>query len=315
MVRKYDIDEVDRRTSFTYWLAVVLIVTAWIFAFKCYFSSYENKHPDITWAAPGTNRQIATVKGFYLWEEEVIKTPCAGKVYYPHGEGPVRVSKGQGVAKIVSESGEKILYASRPGYFIAGTDGKEGNWRYSLLWPDITDRLPETDDLTMHRNGDEAAANAVIGKLIPQPQNLRFVGLADKDSVTAVQLRDKKLRLMMDAEDTSSPADVNISVENGDKIKFLLVMPWFNMNVVKSRSGKINIESGSEDGAFVPSSAVTERHGKKGVFLVRGTRVVFKKIKGVEMPGGKYLITEGLNVGDAVVTDAKNTKEGRVQIW
>lgn len=316
MVRKYDIEEADRGRSFTYWLAVVLIVMAWVGAFKLYFSSYENQHPDIAWASPGMNRQTETADGVYLWEETVFKAPAAGKVYYPQGVGPVRVSSGQAVAKIVTESGaEKYIRAFQQGYFIAGTDGQENNWRYSLIWTELKDALPKTQPVTMHANGDTVAQNAPIGKLIPQPQTLRIIGLAKADSAVAKQLNDKKLKLMMDAEDTPTAAEVSISVKTGDKVKFLVLLPWFDLNAVSDRSGKITIESGHAEGAFVPRSAVIERHGKQGVYLVRGTRVVFRAVKGENVAGNKFLVTEGISAGDAVVEDAENSKEGRIQIW
>lgn len=316
MVRKYDVEEVNRGRSFTYWLAVIVIVMAWIFAFKCYFSNYENQHPNIAWAAPGKNKVTASAEGIYLWDETVLYAPSAGKVYYPKGAGPVRVSTGQVVAKIINAAGaEKTIRAHQQGYFIAGTDGKEGNWRYSLLWTDLTNTLPKTKEIVMHADEDFVNEHEAVGKLIPQPQTLRFIGLIDSSSVLAQQISDNKLYLLEDLEDTTSSAEVSISVEEGGKTKFLLLLPWFKMSVISNRRGTILAETGRENGAVVPASAVVERDGVKGVYLIRGTRVIFHKVKGRQVSGNRYLVTEGINVGDAIVEDAKDTKEGSIQIW
>lgn len=315
MVRKYDTEEEERGGSFTYWLAVILIIMVWVFAFKCYFSNYENVHPDLAWAAPGMNRQIEHAEGVYLWEETVLNAPLTGKVYYPQGTGPVRVSYGQVVTKVVSEAGTREIRAFQQGYFIAGTDGKEGNWRYSLIWPDLKDKLPEVNAVQMHAEGDLIEQGHAVGKLIPQPQNLRFIGLIDAKSPLKKQIKDKKLRLMMDDEDSAASSEVSISVEDNGKIKFLVTMPWFNTKEIANRKGTIVTETGRAEGAMIPSSAVVEKHGVTGVYLVRGTRVMFREIKGEAAGEDKYLVTEGITAGDAIVENAKDTKEGRIQIW
>ena len=316
MVRKYDVEEANRGNSIAYWLALILIAACWILAFKCYFRSYENQHPDIAWAAPGSNRRTEQAEGLFLWDETVLSAPVAGKVYYPHGEGPVRVSSGQTVAKIVSASGaEKYVRAFQQGYFVAGTDGNEGKWRYSLLWPELKEDLPEISPVTLHHDGDAVEEGAAIGKMIPQPQNLRFIGLVDKDSVLNRQLKKQHLRLMMDSEDTPLLTDISISVDSGKKVKFLVTVPWFEPSVVLNRRGFVTAESGRLEGAVIPRSAVVKRRNVQGVYLVRGTRVFFKEIKGELTEDDKFIVTEGVFAGDAIVEDAEKTKEGRIQVW
>jgi len=119
----------------------------------------------------------------------------------------------------------------------------------------------------------------------------------------------------MDKEDTPAPATVDISAETGDKIKFLAKIPCFNAELLLNRRGKIIVETGHEEGSVVPVTAVTTRHGKPGVFLVKGTRVVFQEIEGHEIEDNRYLVTDGVIVGEAIVENAENAKEGRIQIW
>lgn len=314
MVRRYEEEKEERSGNLIYWLGVILIAVAWVFAFKLYFNNYENIHPDIAWASPGMSKNIATVEGVYLWDETPITAPIAGKVYFPHGKGPVRVAFGQVIAKIVGETSTKEIRAFQQGYFIAGSDSKEGNWRYSLIWPELKE-LPETNPVKMIEEGTAVEAQTVVGKLVPQPQQVRFIGLVGASSKIKPQLEDKRLHYMMDAGDTSSTADVSIFVEENGKIKFLVTLPAFAPELLLNRRGKIIVETGHENGAVVPQSAITTRHDKTGVFLVRGTRVIFKEVKGHKIENKRFLVTEGINIGDAIVEDAENTKEGRIQVW
>lgn len=314
MVRRYEAEEEKRGSSFVYWLTIILIIMAWVFAFKLYFNNYENLHPDIAWAAPGMNRNIAEAEGVYLWDETLLVAPMAGKVYYPSGTGPVRVAFGQVVAKIVSETGAKEIRAFQQGYFVAGTDGKEGNWRYSLIWPEL-ETLPEVPSVNMIEEGTAVMEKDAVGKLVPQPQDLRFIGLVESETKLKKQLEKKELKYMMDKEDTPAPADVDISAEANGKIKFLAILPCFNADLLLNRRGKIVVETGHEDGAVVPAASVTARHGKTGVFVVQGTRIYFKEIEGHAIEDNRYLVTKGISIGDAVVEDAENAKEGRIQIW
>jgi len=314
MVRRYEAEEQERGGNFIYWFGIILIIMAWVFAFKLYFNNYENLHPDIAWAAPGMSRNTATAEGVYLWDETLLITPIAGKVYYPHGKGPVRVSFGQVVAKIVGETSTKEIRAFQQGYFIAGTDGKEGNWRYSLIWPDLK-TVPDSVPVSMFEDGTVVGSKAAVGKLVPQPQEVRFIGLVDASSELKPQLERKQLRYMMDEEDTSSSADVSIYMEKEGKIKFLATLPCFRPEFLSDRRGKIVVETGHEDGAVVPQSAVGKLHDKTGVFLVRGTRVLFKEVKGHAIEDNRFLVTEGINIGDAVVENAQEAREGRIQVW
>lgn len=314
MVRKYETQEQERKTRPTYWVTVLLIIMLWIIAFKMYFVNYENMHPNLTWAAPGMSQTTEKADGVYLWEETVLASPLAGKVYYPCGTGPVRVATGQIVAKIATETSGIEIRAFQQGYFIAGTDGQEGKWRYSLLWPDLK-TLPDTKPVKMHQNGDPVQQGEPVGKLIPQPQTLRFIGLVPATENLKRQTDKNRIRLMMDEADTSSPAEISVSMKEGGNIKFLISLPWFTPAVLKNRRGALVIEKGNEDGAVIPASALTKRHGKNGVFLVRGTRVFFREVEGHPLKDGRFIVTKGINIGDALVEDAGSAKEGRIQIW
>jgi len=65
----------------------------------------------------------------------------------------------------------------------------------------------------------------------------------------------------------------------------------------------------------VPNSAILRKDDRSGVYLVRGTRVVFVPVEGKPADNGKFIITKGISVGDAIVEDASTAREGRIQLW
>ena len=91
MVRRFE-REGPRRFRPMYWLMVVLVIVLWIWAFKLYFDRYEYLHPEITWAVPGIDVELARISGILLWKEVAVRAPAEGIVTYPQGTGPVRES-------------------------------------------------------------------------------------------------------------------------------------------------------------------------------------------------------------------------------
>lgn len=314
MVRRFK-PEKKKRFRPLYWLFVLAVIVVWVLAFKAYFQRYEYLHPDVTWAVPGVENDTETVSGVLLWTEQVLAAPAAGAVTYPQGRGPVRVAKGAVVARVRAGGRNVDVKTAQQGYFVAGVDGLENSWRYADLWPG-TELLPQTKLLTLIAEGASVAAGQPIGKLIPQPQDLRFIGYAMVMGNLARQIKGKSLKVKMDAEDTVSAATIRVYNElPGGKVKLHLTLPWFQPSIVLSRNYNLIIEAGSMEGAVVPYSALLEKNGEAGIYLVRGSRVVFKAVEGKYIGDGKYLVLKGVSVGDAVVEDASAAREGRIQLW
>ncbi len=313
MVRRFEAEE-RRSLRPLYWIAVITVIALWVLAFKLYFDRYEYLHPEITWAVPGIDTQLVKIGGVLLWKEVPILAEVAGIVSYPQGTGPVRVPRGAVIAKIAYGSKVKYLKAYQQGYFIAGIDGLESSWRYSEIWPG-TDNLPESRGLVKMKDGMLIGKGQPVGKLIEQPQELRFVGYSDVVGNMSDQIKNKKLKVKMDEGDTGSTADIRVSMKMGHKVKLYVTLPWFRPENLLSRKYTLVIEAGRTEGAVVPDSALLEKDGIKGVYLVRGSRVVFSLVEGKPVDNGKFLITKGVSVGDAVVEDAKMAREGRIQLW
>lgn len=312
MVRRFEAEEI-RTFRPLYWAAVLFIAVIWIWAFKLYFDRYEYLHPDVTWAVPGVETQLVKIPGVLLWKEVPLVAKMAGTVSYPQGTGPVRVSHGSVVARIVSGGRAMDIKAYRQGYFVAGVDGEEISWRYSAIWPG--DKLPVPHKLSHLKDGLTVGPGQAIGKLVEQPQELRFVGYAKIRGNIADQIKNRSLMVKMDMGDTVTRAAIRVWMDVGDQTKFYVTLPWFQPETLLSRKYTLTVEAGRTEGALVPASAVLDKDGMRGVYLVRGSRVIFQKAEGKAAANGKFLVTKGISVGDAVVEDASTAREGRIQLW
>lgn len=312
MVRRYN---PRRKIQPLYWILVAVVVLVWIWGFKLYFQRYESLRPEVTWAVPGTYDELVVAEGALLWKESVLTAPFSGTVTYPQGAGPVRVGSGTVVAIVKSGGKSTEIKVYQPGYFVAGVDGSEASWRYSELWPG-TDLIPRSEKLRLMRNGAEVMSGQAIGKLAEQPQELRFIGYADVKGNMGRQIKSKRLKVKMDKEDTVSTAGIRVYNElPDDKVKLYLTLSWFQPSLLISRNYNLIIEAGSVDGAVVPASALSQKNGSLGVYMIKGSRVVFCQVDGRHIDDGKFLITKGLSVGAAVIEDASAAREGRIQLW
>jgi hypothetical protein len=297
-----------------YGLIVLLIVCVWIYAFRAYFAHYDSLHPEIAWAVPWVQVDVVRVDGILLWDEEVVPSPRDGTVQYPMGRGPVRVPRGAIVARVSSGRDHSDVKAKSDGYFIAGLDGSEEKWRYSSLWPG-TKELPSPPPVKMIDDGARVKKGERIGKIAPQPQELRLIGYVDATDEMKDRLSSNKIKAKMDMLDTPSAAAVRVFETFGHRAKIYLNVPWFPRDILMSRQYSLLIETGETSGVAVPESAVTVRDGRRGAFVIRGADAVFVEVKGRVIDGSRFLVTEGLKLGDAVAIDAGSSREGRVRLW
>jgi hypothetical protein len=295
-----------------YGVSVVLMACVWIYAFKSYFDHYDSIHPEITWAEPWVQVDVTQADGVLLWNEEIIASPRDGTVKYPAGRGPVKVPKGAVVAKVTSGSAVSDVKAKEDGYFVAGLDGYEGQWKYSALW---LENIPDPSPLKMMEEGAEVPKGAPVGKLIPQPQELRLIGYVDMVAGITDKLESNRLMIKMDEMDTSSRAYIRVYETIGHRAKIYVDIPWFPPNALMSRKYRLLAETGETSGVAVPESAVGSLRGKQGVFVLKGSNAVFTEIKGRVIDGSRFLVTEGLKLGDVVIVNADGAREGRVRLW
>ncbi|MDR1482847.1 MAG: efflux RND transporter periplasmic adaptor subunit [Synergistaceae bacterium] len=300
--------------SIFYFIGVAAILWGWVYAFRSYFRHYDSLHPEIAWAVPIVREDIVEVDGVFLWDEIVLTSPGAGKARFPRGRGPVRVEKGAVVARVASANRTYDVKAVNEGYFVAGVDGMENNWRYSSLWLEERE-LPSVPRVVLIGDGADVKSGAPVGKIVPQPQVLHFVGYADLTGSLEELLDKNRVMVKMDRQDTPSKAEVRVYEKIGYRAKISMSMPWFPPDLTLSRNYKLVIGTGTMSGVSIPETAVINRGGLKGAFVLKGSSTHFSEIKGRAIDDGKYLVTEGLRLGDAVVVDGGTAIEGRVKLW
>ncbi|MDR0653189.1 MAG: efflux RND transporter periplasmic adaptor subunit [Synergistaceae bacterium] len=296
---------------------VILIAAVWIYAFKLYFRHYDSVHPKITWASPWVQTDIVPVDGLLVWDESVLSSPMDGTVKYPLGTGPVRVPKGATVARVSSGSSASEVKSQREGYFVAGLDGFEESWKYSAIWAAIEKYDP--DDVKMFKDGDKVRKGSPIGKLVRQPQILRLVASVYLTEGMRKELSSKTVKVKMDLMDTPSQAEVDVydPQESGTSAKVLLKVPWFPPQILMSRKYRLLVQTGEISGIAVPEAAVTVREGKQGVYVIKGAESVFTEIiEGRVIDASQFLvISADLKLGDVVIAEAEDAREGSVRLW
>jgi hypothetical protein len=297
-----------------YFFSVTLIVVLWVYAFRSYFEQYDSVHPEITLAMPWVQVDTIRAAGVYLWDETRLESPVAGAVRFPNGTGPVRIPKGAVVARVGAGGSFRDVKAPQEGYFVAGLDGLEGEWRYSSIWPGY-DELPKAPPVKMFEDGQSVKKGSPVGKLVSQPQDLRFVGYADISGNLERDLASNAVMVKMDLLDTPSHADIRVYEKIGHRVKIHLSAPWFPPSVLLSRNCEMIIEAGSVTGVTVPESSIAIRDGSRGVFILNGSDAVFTKVEGRFIGGSRFLVTKGMKLGDAVIVNGSSAREGRVKLW
>lgn len=297
-----------------YLFALFLLAIVWCYAFFAYFKYYDSMHPQIVWATPWLETEVVPVEGILLWNEVVLAAPQSGTVLYPRETAPFRVARGGRVGRVSSGGRVYEIKAPESGYFIGGLDGEENQWRYARLWSGVQP-IPVPKKVAYYKNGWECVKMQPVGKLIPQPQPLRFIGYIHLSAKIREHLERGELQVKLDEDDTPSKAEVRVYEEYGPKAKIYLNLPWFPPEMIRSRSYRLLVEVGQTRGLSVPEKAVSLKEGRQGVFTIKGTNAIFSPVRGQVVSGGRFLVTEGLNVGDAIVADALKAREGRVKLW
>lgn len=318
MVRPYNPSEYKKHNPFYiigYIFCVLLICCGWVMGYRLFFARYDDLHPEITWAVPGNVTTVIDVPGVLLWREICVRSSIRGNVYYPKGTGPVQVGKGQTVAIIKNGGKTRYVRAQQCGFFIAGLDGHEKRWKYSELWSG-QGPIPEPYKLKIFKSGTLFNKGDIIGKIVLQPQSVRFIGYAREKGDFNKQLAERRLRLILESGDTGSLAELRVAKKAGSRKKIYVTLPWFPGDILKSRKYSLKIEAGRKKGVLVPESAVQiDKNGKMKIYLVQGQRLVQKKVGGCMADKGNILITKGLSVGDALAKNASEVREGRIQLW
>jgi len=291
---------------------VLICLTFWIFLI--WKGHYDALHPGIVEARSYRYTVRQPVKGVLLWREDVMSSPADGRISFPFGHSVTRVAKGDVVARINGKKGTFKVRVKNPGYFVPALDGSEGQWNYSDLWKGVF-KLPVTDVLSWINNNSLIREGGAIGKIIPFPQKLRFIGYVDNSEGIRSDLSDGKLKLQIERSDLPLETGVRAFKAYGPKIKIYLTLPFFPTDIIQDRNREYFIYSGERTGVVIPESSVVFRDGRAGVFKVEGDQARFRKVEGIPLSEGRFFAEKGIDPGNLVVLNGSEAREGRISLW
>jgi len=298
------------------WLYIGLlaaIVAGSAAAYLGWWSNFRSFRPEFSTAEPLLIKETATTDSVLLWGERVIVSPSEGKLHYPFGKEPARVSKGDTIAVVRSGNGGVAVKAAESGYFIPALDGSEGKWTFSGIWPG-DGQLPAAGSLTWKSEGTRVSSGKGIGKLIPQPQELRAIAYLAMDEAMRVQVK-RGFVLFSLAGERPQKALIRAVQDYGPKAKVYITLPFFPMRALSSRGREIEFFHGERRGVVLPESAILQKSGGMGVFAFDSGKLEYRGIKGQPLPGSRFLVTEGLKAGELVLSRASLGAERKVLLW
>ncbi|MDR1648795.1 MAG: hypothetical protein LBR71_00915 [Synergistaceae bacterium] len=291
-----------------YAITLVLVVAAGK-AYLLWLDYYNRMHPDVVQATAMGYVEEVPLEGVLVWDEQIVPAPRDGILTYP-SPLPRRVAKGEAVAAVDGVA----VKAETPGYFFPALDGQEGSWVYSRLWPGVS-QFPAFEKAKPIENGKHLRAGEPVGKLAPQPQDLRCIAYLDKTVSLERDVKRNFIDIRTEANGKNRRATVRAFSIIGQKIKVYLTLPFFPPSFLSTRAFSCSVLTEDRQGVSVPDTAVTLRDGKQGVLLVQGSMTEFTRIEGFPTDGYNFFITKGVVPGNVVVRYADRVREGVVMLW
>lgn len=203
------------------------------------------------------------------------------------------------------------IFAGGSGYFVSRVDGYEGELGFS-----------DIDSLTEQRINDivanpEKNSGTAIGKLISD-YTWRVAAVIETEKMFGIYAG-SRVTLRVGSESSLLEAEV-VSVENCGDGKSIYVFQCDRLTsaVVQGRTAHFKLVISSYGGLRVSRGAIRYNdEGERGVYIVRGTSLAFKKIN-VLYWGEDYVICsqetgdDYLKLYDRIVTEGRDLYEGKV---
>lgn len=295
---------------------IILIFMMGQRVYRLWYETYRLSHPQIIEAVTTNYNEEQPLEGILLWDEQLIYAPQNGILTYPSPR-PRIVSKGEILAALDGTA----VRAPYPAYFYPGLDGQEGNWVYPKLWPDFAP-FPEFSDASLIENGTSLKRGDPIGKLVPQPQVLRCIAYLDSTPSLERALRSKEnatIRIRTEYEGKERKADVVAVKSSGQKLKVYLRLPFFQPNILRSRSFTASVITDVQKGVMVPDTAVITREGKNMVFIVQGNSPELRVVEGFPADDQNFFIEKGIAPGNKLILNADSLSrtigDENIRIW
>ncbi len=285
--------------------------------FELYFywlNNYKSSHPDIIEAMPSGYVEEQPFTGILLWDEQLIYAPDDGVYNYPDPK-PRRVSKGEIIAALDGIA----VHAPFTAYFYPALDGQEGHWTYARLWPDFSP-FPYFRPAVLLENGILLRRGAPIGKLVPQPQNLRCIAYLDRSPSLErnFKMQNPSVNIKTALDGKEFKADIVAVKSSGQKAKVYLRLPFFPPELLRTREFRAHIVTGSQRGVMIPDTAVITRGGHNLVFLLQGNQIISRDIDGfpvIDNNNNNFFVMKGVSPGDRMIRDAEDVQDVNMRIW
>jgi hypothetical protein len=290
-----------------YYTIILALAVGVIELYLLWLNNYNMLHPEVVQVVAMGYVEELPLDGVLIWDEEIVVAPRDGVLTYP---SPLarRVAKDEPLAALDGVA----VKASVPGYFVPALDGQEGQWVYSKLWPGISD-FPFCPPTRLVESGVRLFKGEPIGKLVPQPQDLRCIAYLDKTLSLSRDIGRGFIDIKTESNGKSRQAAVRASFNAGQKIKVYITLPLFPPSLLMDRNFSCSVLTGDRQGVSVPDTAVVLREGKLGVLMVQGSVTKLTEIEGFPADEGSFFVTKGLAPGNVVVKYAGKVKEGVVR--
>lgn len=167
-----------------------------------------------------------------------------------------------------------MIIAENAGYFIGHTDGFE-----SKLSPDTIDTLTADDIKDVIAESRKKKSENYIGKIV-DGYEWKMVGIVDP------KLTDFRVGSSVTVKFSSTPDTVTATIDNmaetDDPNESIIVLACDELtyNLVQRRAERVEIILNDYKGIKVPRNAIRfNKDNEKGVYILLGQRIAFKKIK------------------------------------
>ncbi|MCF4150762.1 hypothetical protein L2W58_03015 [Dethiosulfovibrio sp. F2B] len=304
----------SKRLHVAYISFVTFIVVAVVSVYMAWWWHTSGSIPELVNARTVFYRDDIPIRAVLIWREELVHSRVRGSIQYRYGSSPAVVGKGDLVGTVLRGGKSFPIYSPGKGYFVPGLDGLEGEWRYSFIWPGSAS-LPDPPGTLFFQDLSEIRRDKVIGKLIPQPQNLRCVFYCPLTDSLSSDIGGGSVEFRLDPLGVPYRGEVRVAQRMGHTVKLYVNLPFFPADVLTRRELRIFVNGGEGRGVAVPDSAVVIRQGVRGVFVLDGNNVSFRGVEGFPVDGGRFMVEAGLNPGSLVLLNGMTAQEGRIKLW
>ncbi len=297
-----------------YLALVALLISGAVAAYVSWLRHYQESHPQVTWGRPERYAEEHLAELALIWREDVLKAPITGHVSLAAKGRITRVARGEVVATVRGGGQTATVRAPAPGYFAPYLDGQEGVWGFSSLWRG-DGVLPDPPEAVPVKEGSLVERGRGVGKLVYQPQDLRCIAYLPRTPAVEEEVRRGRVKVRLASGDRPVMMEIRAHQSYGVREKVYGTLPVFPPVILAGRRLAVILLGREQEGTAVPEEAVAFVGGRQVVYVVTGSELRLRDVHGTPLPGKRFLITEGLAVGELVLENAEGAREGRVKLW